>query len=212
MKGKTMSTATKVPSGDEQNAGGELDPNKKDDSLSADPANKAPSYETYKKVVDEAKKAKDKLREYERKEKEAEEAKLKEQGDFKKLLEQRDADLKAKDEKLTKLESSIQNGKKLNAILGKLTGDLPSQYWSLVDLDEVAVNPETGTPDEASVLKVAKEFEKTYPHVVVKKTTSKLPNDAPNGAKSKISYKEWLELPYDEQKKRQRDVDQSTLN
>jgi hypothetical protein len=212
MKGKTMSTASKVPSGDDQNPGGELDTKTKDDaSGGGDSKPKAPSYETYQKVLDEAKKAKEALREYQRKEKEAEDAKLKQQGEYQKILEQREAELKQEREEKQTLKDSIQNGKKLNAILGKLTGELPSQYWSLVDLEKIAVNPETGAPDEASVLNAAKEFEKQFPHVVVRKTTSKLPNDDARGASGKLTYKDWLALPLKEQRERMKDVDKTTL-
>ncbi len=177
-----MTTALKVPGGDDQNPGGNSDDQNKDDSSSQTPAKGTVAYETYKKAVDEAKAAKAKVAEFEKSKREAEESKLKQDGEYKKLLEQREQELKETQEKLSGTEKKISESRKLNAFLGAVPGDVPKQYWGLIDLDGIAVDPETGMPDPASVKKAAAEFEKSHPEVVKKPNKGKLPTDAANGS------------------------------
>jgi hypothetical protein len=169
-----------IPGGDPENKPNSQDPNP------ADPGEGAPrqvSYDSYKKAVDEAKAAKKRLDDFERKEKDREEASLKEQGNFKKLLEQREAELKDTQKKLTDLDSKISNSRKLNSVLGAIGSEIPKQYWGLIDLEQIAVDPDSGLPDESSIKKAAEEFRKQFPEVI-KTTKGKLPNDAPGGAGS----------------------------
>jgi len=203
-----MSTPQPGSSGADQTPGGASD--KPSDNQNPKPEGDSKpqtvSHDTYSKVLDEAKKAKAKLAEFERKEKEREDAKLVETGEYKKLLDSRDAENKELKEKLGGLEGKIADGRKMNAFLGAVTGEVPKQYWNLIDLDGIAVDPATGMPDEASVKKAADNFEKLFPEVVKKPTKGRLPSDAPQGGGGKILYKDWLKLPYEEKIKRQVDV------
>jgi hypothetical protein len=210
-----MSTKAKVPGGDEQPPGGSADEKsdnlKDDDSGDAPPAKGTVAYETYQKAIDEAKAAKKKVAEFEKQKREAEETKLKQDGEYKKLLDQRDEELKTEREKNQKLNGSIENSRKMSAFLGAASGEIPKQYWPLIDLEQIAVDPESGQPDEASIKKAVKSFEAEYPDVVKRKTSGKLPQDNARGAGGKLSYDSWLALPLDEQKKRMKDVDPASL-
>lgn len=206
-----MTTDPKVPGGGDQIPGG-----KPEDQLEVQPqttpqAKDTVAYATYQKVLDEAKAAKAKVAQFEKSQKEFEEAKLKEAGDWKKIAEQKEQDLKIAQEKIAETDRRLLEGRKLNALLGALTGEVPKQYWSLMDLDDVAVNPDTGLPDEASVKVAAEKFEKQFPDVVKRPSKARLPNDAAKGGAGKITYSTWLTLPLAEQQARIGDVDKSTL-
>jgi hypothetical protein len=207
-----MSTAAKVPGGDDQIPGGNPG-DQKDDQTDPNPAppKGTVAYDTYKKAVDEAKAAKAKVAEFEKAKRESEEAALKEQGNYKKILEEREKELKETREKLSGTEKKISDSRKMNAFLGSIAGDVPKQYWSLIDLDDVAVDPETGMPDESSVKRAADKFEKEYGEVIKKPSKGKLPNDAPKGGSAKLTYDAWLKLPVKEQLERMKDVDKSTM-
>lgn len=210
-----MSKTANVPGGDDQNPGGTSEQNQEQTQSQDNAGDQNPprsvSYDSYKKAVDEAKAAKKKADELERKEKQREEAALAEQGNYKKLLEQRETELKDERKKYSELNSKVTESRKMNAFLGAVSGEIPDKYWGLVDLDAVAVDPETGKPDEASVKAAAEAFEKQYPDVVKKPTRSKLPNDAPNGGSAKLKYVDWLKLPDDQKAKRMKDVDKTTM-
>lgn len=204
-----MTTDPKVPGGDAQNPGGNSED--QNETQPKAPAKDSVAYDTYKKAVDEAKAAKAKVAEFEKAQREANEAKLKADGEYKKLLEQREKELADERQKRTGIEQQISDARKRSALLDALTGEVPKTYWSLMDLDEIAVNPETGMPDEASVKSVAEKFEKQYPEVVKRAPKGKLPNDAPQGGGAKLSYASWLKLPVKEQLERMKDVDKSTM-
>jgi len=209
-----MTTASNVPGGDAQNPGGSSDQNQDQKNPADETPNDKPksvSYESYQKVLDEAKKAKAKAAEYERAQKAREEEELKKQGEYQKLLAQREEELAKERKDRQELQDKITDSRKINAFLGAVTGEVPKQYWSLIDLDQIAVDPETGMPDEASVKKAAAEFEKQYVDVVKKPTKGKLPNEAPRGGSASLTYDAWLKLPLKEQRARMKDVDKSTL-
>jgi hypothetical protein len=209
-----MSTSVKDPGGVDGNPGGNDDKTKdvsNDSDKDTSPKPQSVAYESYQKALDEAKAAKKKVAEFERAKREADESKLKQDGEWKKLLEQREIELKETREKLSAKDKMIEDNRKMAAFLDSVTGEVPKQYWSLIDLDQIAVDPETGRPDEASVKKVASVFEKQFAEVIKKPSTSKLPNDAPQGGGGKLTYKQWLELPLKEKLARQKDVDRSTI-
>jgi hypothetical protein len=208
-----MTTASKVPGGDDQLPGGNADESNKDNPADKDqaPPKGTVAYETYQKVLDEAKAAKKKVAEFEKAKRDAEETSLKEQGNYKKILEEREKELQETKDKLSGLDKKISDSRKMNAFLGAIGGDVPKQYWPLVDLEDVAVNPETGMPDESSVKRAAEKFEKDFPDVIKRPSKSKLPNEAPRGGGTKLSYEAWLKLPLKDQLERMNDVDKSTL-
>jgi len=193
------------PSGDSpDNASGNADP--KEDGRVA--------YETYQKVLRE-KKARDeqlksvseKLAAYELEKTSLEEAKLKEQGEFKSLLEKEQAKRKAIEEELTGLKSGLQNSIKKSALEEKLGGKLrKSEYAAFIPFDRIAIDPETMRVDDTSLAEVAEEFQKE--HKILFDFGNKgqgLPGNAPK-AQTQLSYEQWLKLPLKEQKTRMHEV------
>lgn len=156
-------------------------------------------YASYKKVLDE-KKARDRenaelkrqIEEINAAKRAEEEKKLTESGDLSKILKLKEEALKTLQKEheglkqtLTQREQKEQSARKISAVLNSVNGEIPQQYWGLIDTDQIAIDPETGKPEELSVKKAVEDFEKTYPHVIVKADGTRLPNEAPRGAKSK---------------------------
>jgi hypothetical protein len=200
-----MSTDQSGARGADENARGELetDPKDKDGNV---------PYEKYRAVLSEKKKTTEKLgelqtrlQELEQKEKDREDAAMREKEDFKGLLTQREKELEAERKEKTALRESVQNSEKMATFLSQVNGDVPEQYWGLVDLSKIHIDPNTTRVDEASAQKYAREFEKVFGLVLQKKGGGTLPGDAPKGG-GKLSYDEWLKLPLKDQKARLKDV------
>ena len=157
------------------------------------PAEKKDSvqYETYRRTVGEAKKAKEKARdlearlaEFEAKEKEREEKELADQQNWKQLLENREAELAKANERLNHLEGSVSNAIKRDYFLSALNGNVPKEYHGLIPLDKIALDPETRQVDEMSLNSALEEFRKVHHRIIDTSDVSKLPNKAPNGKAS----------------------------
>ena len=144
------------------------------------------AYETYQKTLAQEKAAKEKLREYETRFKEMEEKKLHEDGEFQKI-----ANLKAEEAekwraKANELEKDITDTWKLNAFFNKLDGKLKNnEYISFVDLESIAIDPETRQVEQSSVDKTVSSFMEKHSHLVDMKKSSGLPSDAPKQAAKK---------------------------
>lgn len=140
------------------------------------------AYETYRRTLNEAKTAKEKLRELEAWKAQQEEEKLKANNEWKALAESKDKTLSETMRKLSELETTIDNSVKLNAFNRYLNGKVRHpDYYSFVDTSKIALNPETRQVDEASVKEVVSEFLKNHSHLVEFKG-GKLPNEAASGA------------------------------
>lgn len=227
-----MSVPQHGSGGANQNPGGSPDP--KPDNLTPDPpidgappAGDPPvpppdtvSFASYDKLMKE-KKARDAqlvtLNKQIADSKEAErikfEAELKKNEDWKKIAELREqektdaiAKLTSKESELSALQTRLQGGVKMRAFLDAVNGKVDEQYWSLIDLGEIAVDPDRGLPDPGSVQKAARDFEKRYPLVLQKKGAGALPSDAARQAGQKLSYEDWLKLPAKEQRARMSEV------
>lgn len=162
------------------------------------------AYETYKKVLDEKKSFQKRLDEFERKAKEQMEAELKAKEQYRELYETKQKELEEIADRLKVKELETQNYQKMGAFLKNVQGEVPQQYWGLIDLDKIIMD-DSGKVDEGSVKKAVKDFERNYPEVI-KRAKTQMPNDAAAGAKGSLSYDEWLKLPYEEKRKRQKDV------
>lgn len=141
------------------------------------------SRDAYEKAVTEAKKAKEKLQtlEADAKKRQDDEAKAKE--DYKKLYESAKAEADEVKKQKSELETGLNEGKKLQAFLGKLPGKVSKEYWGMIDLDKVGMDPETREIDESSLAKAVKEFEAKHARLIDKPNSGKLPNEAPAGGK-----------------------------
>jgi len=137
------------------------------------------SYETYSKVLGEKKKVAEKLEALEAQLKQKVETELKEKEDYKKLLELREKELIESKSKLGEFETTFTNSQKMQSFLKHIPGELEQDYWQLIDLDKITINPDTKKPDEASVMAYAKEFSDKFKKVIQSPINQKLPNNAP---------------------------------
>lgn len=136
-------------------------------------------YETYSRVLSEAKKLKEKVREYETHLERAKEQQLQEQNQWKALAEQYKAKLEQTSSAFQEQEKSIINGLKYQEFEKHLGGKLKkSDYASFVDFERIIFNPETKQPDPESARAVASEFVKEHSSLVDFYGTAKLPNQA----------------------------------
>jgi predicted RNase H-like nuclease (RuvC/YqgF family) len=138
------------------------------------------AYETYQKLLaqrksDQAKLAEynerlEKLSEYEKRIEQQEEEKAKAEGNWKALIESREA--KAKEfetkyqEAMTKVssfEQSLNDAKKIRAFEDAIGGKLIDRdYYNLIDLDSIALDPESGEIDKDSLKKTSESFVKKH--------------------------------------------------
>lgn len=147
-------------------------------------------YETYSKVLSEAKKLKEKVKEYESVLQQSQEQKLKEQNEWKTLAEQYKLKYDETSKVLQEQETSIINGLKYHEFEKHLGGRLKNKdYATFVDFDKIVLNPETKQVDPESVKAVAAEFVKQHPSLVEFPSHGKLPNQAPGNfvAKTKAA-------------------------
>lgn len=136
-------------------------------------------YETYSKVLSEAKKLKEKVKEYETVLQQSQEQKLKEQNEWKALAEQYKSKLDQTSHVLQEQEKSIVNGLKFHEFEKHLGGKLKDkEYATFVEFDKIVLNPETKQVDEDSVKAVAADFIKKHASLVEFQGSGKLPNQA----------------------------------
>lgn len=166
------------------------------------------SHASFKKLLDQRKADQEKLRKaqeeldsFKAKEKELEEKKLAEQGNWKALLEAREAKLKESEEKINLLsdslktyETKVSNAIKLDAFERAIGGKLKNKvyYDTVFAPEKIALNPETGEVDDASVKEYATFFVNNFKETIEFKG-AKLPNDAAKTS-GKLSHAEWTEL------------------
>jgi len=145
-------------------------------------ANDVVKYETYSRVLSEAKKLKEKVKEYEAHLQQSQEQKLKEQNEWKALAEQYKSKLDQESAIRQEQERSIINGLKFHEFEKHLGGRLKNKdYATFVDFEKIILNPETKQVDPDSVKAVAAEFVKHHPSLVEFPTQGKLPNQAAGG-------------------------------
>lgn len=172
------------------------------------------SYESHQKLLDQLKKTKEKekemaekLKSFEDRDREANEIKLKETGEYKKILENRDKEIEALKNQAESFKKNLYNGAKLQAVVDKLPGKIKNKdYLSFIDIDKVAIDPETNHIDEKTVDEVVSEFTKFHSSLMELGGKVKLPNDSSKNDSASLSYQEWLALPLAEKNKRIKDV------
>jgi len=146
------------------------------------------SYDTYRKVLNEAKKTKELLKQYETDKQTSDETKLKEQNEWKTLAEQYQVKLKSTSEQLEQQKSSINNSLKRQAFEKVLGGQLRSDaYSAFIPFDKIILDTETNSINDDSVKMAVSDFVKDH-SALVEFQTGKLPNLAP---------KKYEEIPFD---------------
>lgn len=147
-------------------------------------SNDVVSHETYKRLLAQRKADREKLRSLEEKAKtlsilEEEKAKLTEEklkteGNWKALLEAREAKIQELSEKYqavnqekSRYEQQFVEASKLQAFEDALGGKLKHrEYYNLVDTSAIALDPESGAIDKESLKKYADKFLKEHKELV----------------------------------------------
>jgi hypothetical protein len=176
-------------------------------------------YESYKKAVDQKKALQEELKAYKAKEAELaekqrilEEEKLKGEGNWKALLEDREKRLKETEDKLKnqqaeadKYKQNLINARKIQAFTRAIGGDLKDpEYYSFIDVEKIAIDPETNKVDESSVKTYASDFVSRH-KALINFSDKKLPQDAARTTGG-LSYEQWTKLPLKEMKERYSEV------
>jgi len=151
---------------------------------SVDKSNDVVSHETYKRLLAQRKADQEKMRSLEEKAKtlsvlEEEKAKLAEEklkadGNWKALLDAREAKIQELSEKYnsvtqekSRYEQQFVEATKLQAFNDTLGGKLKHrEYYNLVDTSAIALDPETGAIDKESLKKYADKFLKEHKELV----------------------------------------------
>lgn len=137
------------------------------------------AYDTYRRVLAEAKKLKEQVKAFEEDRVKGNEQKLKDQNEWKTLAENYKSQLDEKTKVLIDQEQSIVNGMKYQEFEKHLGGRLKDkEYATFIDFDKIVMNPETKRIDDESVKSVVSEFVKRHSHLVSFQSTGRMPNEA----------------------------------
>ena len=137
------------------------------------------AYDTYRRVLSEAKKLKDELRLIKEQEQKSHETKLKEQNEWKALAEAKSGQVEHLEKAFKDQNEQIVNGMKYQEFEKHLGGRLKDRdYATFIDFDKIVINPETKQIDAESVKGVVAEFVKKHSPLVEFQGTAKMPNVA----------------------------------
>jgi hypothetical protein len=140
------------------------------------------AYETYSRVLSEAKKLKEKLKSYEDEKLKEQEAKLVDEKQYKTLAENYKVQLDHEKQAKAELLDQVTNGIKYDAFRRNLPGELVSDdFIDKLPLDKIIIDPDTKKINEESATMAANEFYKKHPYLV-KTQQAKMPNAAAKGA------------------------------
>jgi len=131
------------------------------------------AYDTHRKLLDEKKKVQAQLDTLLREKTERDEAEARKRGDFEALLKAREDELSKERAARQELSDRITQGRKLNAVIDALGGNVDQKWLRLIDTDDVVVNPETGEVDQMTVARAAESLKKQWPEMLRK--TAALP-------------------------------------
>ena len=137
------------------------------------------AYDTYRRVLSEAKKLKDELRLIKEQEQKSHETKLKEQNEWKALAEAKSGQVEHLEKAFKDQNEQIVNGMKYQEFEKHLGGRLKDRdYATFIDFDKIVINPETKQIDAESVKGVVAEFVKKHSPLVEFQGAAKIPNVA----------------------------------
>jgi predicted nuclease with TOPRIM domain len=181
--------------------------------VNGEPVRGPVDYKSYSKVVgvnkklqSQVKDIQQKLEAFEQKERELEEKRLSEQGEYKKLLELERKKRLEEEQKRTQYQKDLLDAHKLNAIKERLPGKITRpEYYSFIDTDKIAIDPETGIIDEASIIEAVNQFVETHGRLLERQGSPGLPQNAAKDGTS-INFDQWKNLPLKEKKARMKDV------
>lgn len=144
-------------------------------------------YATHKKLLNQLKNKSEELEELRRFKEEIEETEAKKKGDYEALLKAREEKIQSLSSKLESYETNLREGQKLQAFMDNLPGKIKKQdYLSFVNLDEIALDPETNRVDETSLKIAVDKFVQEYPDLIEAKGKNSLPKVASLGGRPNV--------------------------
>ena len=166
------------------------------------------SYETHRRLLDEKKREQaarkqleSELEAFKAKERALEEEKLKQQGEYQKLLGFREEELKSFKDKVNQYESKFQRAEKMSAFIKAAGQDLDDKWLSLINVEAIQYRPDSeGEIDQMSVASAVETFKKTWPEAFKTRSTM-MPADMPNG-QGFITETEWKKMSKAEDRKK----------
>lgn len=191
-----MSDNANPPAGDQTNAGG----TGKNDNDNQKPNNVEALARKNAELLAEKKKISERLKAFEDAEAKRAEDDAKKRGDYEALLKSKEEEAAKAREESSRLKAQMTDAKKLGAVVDAAGQAIDRKWLSMIDVDSVLINPDTGEIDQMSVTKTVEDFKKTWPEAFIKPGRS-LPNEAPNGGLQMIAESAWLKLPRKEMDK-----------
>ena len=145
------------------------------------------SYETHKRLLKQRKEDQDRLRTVEEElskfKTEAEkkqQSELEQQGEWKKLIDVQKQKIQQLEESIGSDRKTLHDTWKLQAFYDKLPGKIKrKEYLSFVDLEKVALNPETQEIDETSLEVLVNDFVSNHKDLIITEQSPKIPGTAP---------------------------------
>lgn len=160
----------------DQNAGSATN---QDNSVVPEESKDKVAYDTYRRVLSEAKKLKDQVKAYEDEKNRSHESKLKENNEWKALAEAKSAQAETLEKNFKELNEQVVNGMKYQEFEKHLGGRLKDKdYATFIDFDRIVINPETKRVDDESVKTVVSDFVKKHSPLVEFNQGKRLPNEA----------------------------------
>ncbi len=135
------------------------------------------AWSTHKQLLAQRKHDLEKLSQYEEQEKQASEARDLKKGEFNKVLTTYKDEIGALKGELKSFQDNETYQRKIYAVQKKLPGSVKKdEYYSFLDIDDVQLDPETGSVDDLSVERVVNKFVENYSDLIAPKESKKLPN------------------------------------
>lgn len=171
------------------------------------------AYETYQKVLAERKRDQERVRELNAKleeieinNKRIEEEILKKKEDYKTLLDNKTKEHEQAAYELNQMKEQRKQALKLNAFLeGCGNNQIKKNYWKMIPVGDIIINPETGEVDPLSVKMAVDAYMRDYPETLERHTVG-MPSASPAVASNGITYDQWLKLPAKEMAVRRKDI------
>lgn len=137
------------------------------------------SYDTYRRLLNEAKKLKEQVKLQEEEKAKSHEQKLREQQEWKALAEAKSAQAEHLEKAFREQQEQIVNGMKYQEFEKHLGGKLKNKdYATFIDFEKIVINPETKQIDSESVKSVVSSFVKEHAPLVEFANGAKMPNEA----------------------------------
>lgn len=153
-------------------------------------------------LMAELKSSKARLKEFQDRDKLREEEDAKKRGDFEQLVKTRDEEIQKLQGELSTHKSRMESATKLAAVIKTAGTDIEDKWFSIIDLSQVVIDPNTGEVDQMSVTKTVETLRKSWPEMFKQPNPPTLPPGAPRGNMGgKIAFADWKKLPAKEMKK-----------